>query len=218
MPGPLSDVNRHRLPEFSRLPSAGPFIGLCVNNGYDNSKMTRFQLEHIIRAAAEIADDDPIIVIGSQAILGEFPDAPDVLLVSMEADVYPLNKPERADLIDGTIGEGSPFHELYGYYAQGVGPKTAILPAGWQSRLVRVQNPNTRQHAGLCLEVHDLVISKYVANRPKDIDFVQNAIRYQLIEKTVLLARLDDTPLAEPQRQIIAQKIKRDFAGAGSKI
>ena len=39
---------------------------------------------------------------------------------------------ERADLIDGSIGEGSPFHELYGYYAQGVGEETATLPAGWR--------------------------------------------------------------------------------------
>ena len=35
--------------------------------------MTRKQLEHLIRAAAVIADDDEIVVIGSQAILGQFP-------------------------------------------------------------------------------------------------------------------------------------------------
>lgn len=38
--------------------------------------MRREQLEHLIRAAATIADDDEIVVIGSQAILGAFPDAP----------------------------------------------------------------------------------------------------------------------------------------------
>ena len=32
--------------------------------------MTRSQLEHLIRAAGTIADDDDIVVIGSQAILG----------------------------------------------------------------------------------------------------------------------------------------------------
>lgn len=47
----------------------------------------------------------------------------------MEADVYPRNKPELADLIDGSIGEGSPFHTSFGYYAQGVGADTAVLPA-----------------------------------------------------------------------------------------
>ena len=41
--------------------------------------MTRDQLEHVIRAAATIAVDDEIVVIGSQAILGEYPDAPEEL-------------------------------------------------------------------------------------------------------------------------------------------
>ena len=63
--------------------------------------MTREQLEHIVRAAAHIVDDDELIVVGSQAVLGQFPRAPEALLASNEADVYPKNKPELADLIDG---------------------------------------------------------------------------------------------------------------------
>src|SRR5579872_2521304 len=63
--------------------------------------------EHIIRAAGTIADVRRRH-IGSQAILGEFPDAPAELLVSSEADVFPSHPPERSDLIDATIGEGSP--------------------------------------------------------------------------------------------------------------
>jgi hypothetical protein len=77
--------------------------------------MTRAQLEHVIRAAADIADVEDIVVIGSQAILDQFPDAPASMRVSAEADVYPLHHPERADLIDGSIGELSPFHNTYGY-------------------------------------------------------------------------------------------------------
>ena len=50
----------------------------------------------------------------------------------MEADIYPLQAPELADLIDGAIGELSFFHEHFGYYAQGVGPQTARLRRGWQ--------------------------------------------------------------------------------------
>jgi hypothetical protein len=81
----------------------------------------------------------------------------------MEADMYPRGNPDLADQVDGAIGEGSAFHEEYGYYAQGVGPDTAILPRGWESRLIRVENANTDGYAGLCLEVNDLAISKYVA-------------------------------------------------------
>jgi len=47
--------------------------------------MTREQLEHLIRAAGVIAEDDAIVIVGSQAILGQFPDAPDSMRVSMEA-------------------------------------------------------------------------------------------------------------------------------------
>ena len=62
--------------------------------------MTREQLEHVIRAAAAIADVEDIVVIGSQSVLGPFPDAPAELLISLEADVYPLQYPERGDLIE----------------------------------------------------------------------------------------------------------------------
>ncbi len=51
--------------------------------------MDRAALEHVPRAASAIANEREFIVIGSQAILGQFPNAPDSLLVSMEVDVYP---------------------------------------------------------------------------------------------------------------------------------
>ena len=68
--------------------------------------MNRAQLEHLIRASAMLVEDDEIIVIGSQSVLGQFPDAPAEILVSVEGDVFPKNRPERSDLIDGSIGEG----------------------------------------------------------------------------------------------------------------
>ena len=59
--------------------------------------MKRIDLEHIIRAAAEIADDTEIIVIGSQAILGSFPNAPEILLISMER-LFPLVTPRAREV------------------------------------------------------------------------------------------------------------------------
>lgn len=113
--------------------------------------MRREELEHLIRSAAAITDQHEIVVIRSQSILGALPDAPDFFLRSMEADLYPLHAPELADLIDGSIGELSPFQENFGYYAQGVGPETAVFTADWQQRLVKVQNENTDLKIGLCL-------------------------------------------------------------------
>jgi hypothetical protein len=82
--------------------------------------MKRRELEHLIRAAAAVTDQYEIVVVGSQSVLGAVPDAPAVLLQSREADCYPLRRPDLADVIDGAIGELSPFDERFGYYAQGV--------------------------------------------------------------------------------------------------
>jgi len=174
--------------------------------------MQRSELEHIICASGEVAQDDEIVIIGSQSVLGQFPDAPMRLLISMEADVYPNHNPELADRVDGAIGEGSSFHELHGYYAQGVGPETAVLPSGWKDRLVVVKNENTNGIAGQCLEVHDLAISKFVAGRYKDVEFIQELVRHEMIREDVLLARLAEAELQEGERRRIASKIEAVFS------
>ena len=174
--------------------------------------MQRSELEHIIRASGDVSQDDEIVIIGSQSILGQFPDAPMRLLASMEADVYPNNKPELADEIDGAIGEGSSFHETHGYYAQGVGPETALLPSGWQNRVVIVKNGKTNGIAGLCLEVHDLAIAKFVAGRYKDYGFIQELIRHEMIRKDILLSRLAETELQEGETSRTNSKIEVMFS------
>lgn len=174
--------------------------------------MTRSELEHLIRAAGAVADDREIVVIGSQSVLGQFPEAPAALCASMEADVFPRNRAERADLIDGAIGEGSRFHEQFGYYAQGVGETTATLPKGWGRRLVRVKNVNTGGIEGLCLEVHDLAISKYAAGRAKDLAYTSALARHGMTREKTLLDRAARTKLAPPLRKLVEGRIARDFA------
>jgi len=167
--------------------------------------MTRRELEHIIRAAAAITNEYEIVVVGSQSILGSVPDAPDALLQSMEADIYPLHRPDLADLIDGAIGELSPFEERFGYYAQGVGPETAVLPAGWETRTVKIQNANTDLKIGYCLEPHDLAASKLAAGRDKDWPFVTVMLRHQLIDPQTLLQRIAALPVpAQHQARLTA--------------
>lgn len=175
--------------------------------------MRRADLEHVIRAAAAISGDDEIIVVGSQSILGQYPAAPEALCKSNEADVYPKNRPELADLIDGSIGELSPFHDTFGYYGQGVEPGTATVPAGWEQRLIAVRNPNTRGATGWCLEAHDLVLSKYAAGREKDYEFVAVALAHGLVERAELLVRLATMPVDEAHRERIRVRIESDGAG-----
>ena len=173
--------------------------------------MKRRELEHVIRAAASIADDDEIIVIGNQAILGSIPDAPRILLVSVEADVIPKNRPERAELIEGAIGEGSLFHDTFGYYANGVGYESAVLPKGWEKRLVPVRGGNTGGATGWCLGLHDLVLSKYAAGREKDLRFNGELIRTGRIDRRVLKSLLRQLPVPEIARRRISRQIDRAF-------
>ncbi len=175
------------------------------------ASMQRSELEHVIRASAAIADDDELIIIGNQSILGQFPDAPTALLVSMEVDLFPKNKPALAELVDGSIGEGSFFHQQYGYYAQGVGPQTAALPRGWEKRLIRVNNANTNGVSGLCLEVHDLAISKYIAGRPKDLEFTRELAKHGMTDIKVLHKRLGTTKTAKGVKDRVNSRIDNEF-------
>lgn len=143
--------------------------------------MNREQLEHVIRAAAAISGEKTIVIIGSQAILGTYPEAPASLLTSMEVDAFPEQAPEKSDIIDGTIGELSPFHDTYGYYAHGVSPETAQLPSGWRSRVVSIQTPATYGSVGLCLSPADLAVSKLLAGRDKDVAFVRGMVAERLV-------------------------------------
>jgi len=178
--------------------------------------MNRIQLEHIIRAASEIAADKEIEVIGSQAIHAQSAALPAVAFRSQEADVFPRNFPERSDEIDGAIGELSQFHQSFGYYAHGVSPSTAILPEGWQLRLVPLVNSNTGGATGLCLEPHDLVLSKYAAGRAKDLDFNLALIKQRIVSRDQLFVLLKAMPLDDKAKSVIASHISADFAAPQS--
>ena len=79
---------------------------------------------------------------------------------------------------------------MFGYYAQGVGPETAVLPLGWEKRLVAIQNDNTNLMIGLCLDPHDLAASKLVAGREKDWLFVEAMLKHKLVTADVLAERI----------------------------
>jgi len=137
-------------------------------------------------------------VVGSQSILGSYSEdeLPSDATRSIEADVAFLDDSDesKSDLVDGGIGEASHFHETFGVYGQGVGISTAILPTGWQERLVVFDDPETRPSEALCLDPHDLVVSKLVAGREKDYAFARALLGAGLIQANVLCARAELLP------------------------
>jgi hypothetical protein len=77
--------------------------------------------------------------------------------------------------------------------------------------LVRVRNANTGGIEGLCLEVHDLAISKYVAGRPKDLVFTAALARHHMTRRATLLERARRTKVAPALRRLLEARIERDF-------
>lgn len=97
---------------------------------------------------------------------------------------------ERAEKVNGAIGELSDFRARNGYYPEGISLDTASLPAGWQDRahgwpLVSSNPANAR-----FLDKHDLVVSKLVAFRAKDLEFVAALVETDLVEPDIIRERI----------------------------
>ena len=191
--------------------------------------MKRDELEHIIRASGEIAEVKKVIIFGSQSILAQFPDLsnlisePDysqrsiliqnceILQGSIEADVMIPDSREKTELVEAVLGELSIFHDTFGYYAQGVDLSTSKLPQGWENRLIEVCNENTKGVSGMCLEIHDLIVSKLYANRGKDMSFFKAAVNLSLLSKETLFNRLKKVSISDSRKNKIENYIKKEF-------
>lgn len=174
--------------------------------------MKRQQFEHTVRAAGAILGVNKVLVIGSQAVHASFDGVIPEAQRSIETDISALEDHDgsKADLIDGSIGELSVFQETFGYYAQGVTPKTAILPDGWRKRLVPFLTPATNGITALCLEPHDLWISKAVAGRSKDIEFCKALMERNLVNVKTLQVRLEKVRGLKPEIRIaVASRIRK---------
>lgn len=124
----------------------------------------------------------------------------------MEVDLYPMADPDRAEDVDGAIGDGSHFQLTFGYYAHGVGPTTATPPSGWEDRLVRVEIPPRTPGVlavAWCLEPHDLVLAKLVRGSDRDWEYARTALSAGVVSGGVLLARATDLPVDEHARNQI---------------
>lgn len=175
--------------------------------------MRRADLAHILRAATALTDDGRILVIGSQAILASYSETelPPETTISIEADIAFLEDTaeEKADRVDGAIGEASMFHGQFGYYGQGVAVSTAKLPNGWEDRVVPFKWGDTGEAEAVCLEPHDLVLAKLVAGREKDYEFAEALIASRLVDPKLLLERVDDLPVVGAIQRRVRTFIQR---------
>jgi hypothetical protein len=64
-------------------------------------------------------------------------------------------------------------------------------PAGWRDRTIRFENRATGGAIGLCMEPHDLVITKLCAGREKDLEFVRTLVQERQVDPDILAERLE---------------------------
>src|ERR1700682_122523 len=171
--------------------------------------MKKRHVDHVLRAAGRITGERQFIIIGSQALHGKYPDLADEISFSAKVDLIAKSDPDRGELLNA-IGQDSRVHETHGYYADPVDMKTAILPKGWQGRLVNLPPGDTEGVTALCLEPHDLAISKYVARREKDVEFTRELARLRLVERDKLLDLIDATPVPDAVKARIKPNIEQD--------
>lgn len=177
--------------------------------------MRKHQVDHVLRAAGRITGEKQLIIIGSQSLHGRYPDMADDIVRSAEVDVIAKDRSVRTEWLNA-IGQDSPFHEQFGYYADPVDEGTATLPAGWKGRLIHLPTGDTGGVRGLCLEPRDLVIAKYVARREKDLAFNRALVQRGIVSRRRLLQLLEKTRVSESVRARIRQDIDSAFDYRGS--
>ncbi len=75
---------------------------------------------------------------------------------------------------------------------------------------------NTGGATGLCLDVHDLVLSKYAAGREQDREFNQAIIRAGLVTRRKLTTLLRSMPVDDEMKSTIAARVKSAFAAVSA--
>ena len=175
--------------------------------------MTLAQLKAILRAASELTGQPGFYVIGSAAIL-HIIETPKhrYLARSNEADLIALSgDPEAAEQIGVILGELSPFHDNHDVYADGVTFETPeYAPAGWRDRAVAVRYDDIGVTAHF-MELHDLVLSKIGAGRPKDMEFCQALAETGYVNHPVLMERLPMVNCTDEQGYLMEGRVKRCF-------
>jgi hypothetical protein len=183
----------------------------------DPALRTEEDLQRVVRALAREFETDTVFIIGSQAILMSWADAPGVMRASPEIDAYPANARmweiaegdkadgiprEASEHIDGLFGSGSPFHRTHGFFIDGTDENTAKLPQGWNSRaIVRRLDVDGRMVKAVAPAPEDLLVSKLARLDDKDKAFVQayhssRPLDIALIEQRIAATNLDPTMAA----------------------
>jgi hypothetical protein len=158
--------------------------------------LRRPDIDHILRAAAALANHARFVIVGNAAVIITARHIPASMMMTQEIDIYAdgITDPEPiSDLIDASIGEGSQFHRTFSYYGDGVSPGTAIMPDDWRGRTIQYVTADGLVTA-ICPSANDIAIAKLCAWREKDRDWLRAAVNAGIID-TDRIGALLRTPM-----------------------
>ncbi|MGH9841425.1 MAG: DUF6036 family nucleotidyltransferase [Blastocatellia bacterium] len=151
--------------------------------------MKKESLFDLIRRVTELSGVTLPIIVGSQTLYSLTDQVPQVVRGSLEADFLLAGDDSDARLIvNKELGVTSNFYDTYGYFADGLGLATVSLAPGWRERLQPLKDDGGKTVA-MCLEIHDLAVSKLIAGREKDMPFLCYLLDSQLIAMSMFMER-----------------------------
>lgn len=143
--------------------------------------MRKSDLFELIRAINEISPGEKPVIVGSQAVHAVTEDLPEIARKSIECDfLFAFGKAETRAEINKKLGVFSKFQLEHGFYADALGLATVVLPAGWEERMKPLLDKQN-EVAAYCAEIHDVAVSKLIAGREKDFQFLRDAFEAELI-------------------------------------
>lgn len=172
--------------------------------------MRRDRLDHILRAAAGVTGHSTFVLVGSSVILVRCRNIPGDMLMTREADIFvpgTLETEALSDAIDANIGQGSAFHNHYGYYADGVSPGTSVMPTDWEDRAEAYRGSGCPGVTAIVPDIDDVALAKVVAWRDKDKSWIVSGIWARLFSLERMAARLDRMPEAAPDVAEIMRRL-----------
>ena len=156
------------------------------------SNMNIIDIDRVLSAIRDASGLDEFVVVGSLSALGiTNGKLPPRMTWSMDVDAYPERDPHRAPEFSAQFGEGSAFHQTYGYYFDAVSPDLPTLPDGWAQRMIKQVLPSGVKVK--YLEPNDCAVSKYARSEPKDREWIRAGIEAGILSLPTIEYRMRET-------------------------
>lgn len=169
--------------------------------------MRKSSLFELIREIKKLAPEETPIIVGSQAVhlFTNFP--PEIVQKSIECDfLFAKGKSETRTEINKKIGVFSSYQLEHGFYADALGLATVVLPTDWQKRLLPFEDENGNVIA-YCAEIHDIAVSKLIAGREKDFQFLKELFLREYISAEIFVERVRLVQ-SMPQNAVLIPRLK----------